>query len=97
MRKEKVVKSYQRKTKSGKVVTVKAHKVEYDASDKSKSTTKKKGSGKELEEKMNKRKKEIPDIRLRSKGLSGLENLSPLRSTRPVGGGITGLEPKSKM
>lgn len=48
MKKEKQVKTYQRRTKSGKVVTVKAHTAKYDAAEKAKEAAKKKGSGSEL-------------------------------------------------
>lgn len=54
MKKEKQVKSYKRRTKSGKVVTVKAHTAKYEASDKAKEVSKKEGAGKELEAKRNK-------------------------------------------
>lgn len=50
MKKEKKVKSYQRRTKSGKMVTVRAHTAKYDAAEKAKEAAKKKGAGKELEE-----------------------------------------------
>lgn len=50
MKKEKQVKSYQRRTKSGKVITVKAHSAEYDASEKIKELLKKKGAGHAFEE-----------------------------------------------
>ena len=50
MKKEKQVRTYQRKTKSGKVVVVRAHKAKYDAAeDLKESITKKKGSGLEME------------------------------------------------
>lgn len=55
MKKEKQVKSYQRRTKSGKMVTVRAHTATYDAADKAKEAAKKKGAGKELEERMTKK------------------------------------------
>lgn len=48
MKKEKQVKSYQRRTKSGKVVTVKAHTATYDAAEKAAEMAKKKGAGEEL-------------------------------------------------
>lgn len=52
MQKEKTVKSYQRKTKSGKVVTVKQHTAKYNAADMAKEALKKKhGAGKEFETK----------------------------------------------
>lgn len=50
MKKEKQIKSYTRRTKSGKTVTVRAHSAKYDAADELvKSLLKKKGSGKEFE------------------------------------------------
>ena len=49
MKKEKTVKTYQRRTKSGKVVTVHQHTAKYDAADKAAEASKKKGSGDELE------------------------------------------------
>lgn len=50
MKKEKQIKSYTRRTKSGKTVTVRAHSAKYDsADDLVKSLLKKKGSGKEFE------------------------------------------------
>lgn len=58
MKKEKQVRSYKRRTKSGKIVTVKAHTAKYEAADdeKAKEVSKKPGAGKELEE----RKKKAP-------------------------------------
>ena len=56
MKKEKTVKTYQRRTKSGKIVTVKQHTAKYDAADKAKELAKKKGAGGELEEKLSKKK-----------------------------------------
>ena len=50
MQAEKKVRSYTRRTKSGKTVTVKAHTAKYEAADK-KDAAKKKGAGKELEDK----------------------------------------------
>ena len=49
MKKEEQIKSYTRRTKSGKTVTVRAHSAKYDAADDLvKSLLKKKGSGKEF-------------------------------------------------
>lgn len=62
MKKEKQVKSYQRRTKSGKVVTVKAHTAKYDASEKAKEAAKRKGAGKELEDKFGKKKMPDPNL-----------------------------------
>ena len=47
MKKEKTVKSYQRRTKSGKVITVRQHTAKYEASDK-KEASRKDGAGTEL-------------------------------------------------
>ena len=49
MKKEKTVKTYQRRTKSGKIVTVRQHTAKYDAAEALKEATKKKGAGDELE------------------------------------------------
>lgn len=49
MKKERQVGSYQRKTKSGKVITVSSYKAGYKAKDGGNSPLKKKGAGKELE------------------------------------------------
>lgn len=55
MKKEKQVRSYKRRTKSGKIVTVKAHTAKYEAADeKAKEASKKPGAGKELEERKKK-------------------------------------------
>lgn len=55
MKKEKKVRTYQRRTKSGKMVTVKAHTAKYDAAEHAKELAKKKGAGEELEERKKKR------------------------------------------
>lgn len=98
MKKEKQVRSYQRKTKSGKVITVKAHTAKYDAAEKAKKAAKKKGSGSELEAKKAAKKGEMPDPRLDMK-----EYLDKLKETaksekdslkRPVGGGTLGPDKK---
>lgn len=55
MKKEKQVRSYKRRTKSGKIITVKAHTAKYEAADeKAKKSSKKEGAGKELEERKKK-------------------------------------------
>lgn len=55
MKKEKQVRSYKRRTKSGKTVIVKAHTAKYEAADeKAKEVSKKPGAGKELEERKKK-------------------------------------------
>lgn len=98
MKKEKQVRSYQRKTKSGKVITVKAHTAKYDAVEKAREAAKKKGSGSELEAKKAAKKSEMPDPRLDMK-----EYLDKLKETaksekdslkRPVGGGTLGPDKK---
>lgn len=55
MKKEKKIRTYQRRTKSGKLVTVKAHTAKYDAAEKAKELAKKKGAGDELEERKKKK------------------------------------------
>ena len=63
MKKEKQVRSYQRRTKSGKTVTVKAHTAKYDAAEMVKEALKKKkGAGTEFEKKVGQR--EMPDYNL---------------------------------
>lgn len=59
MKKEKTIKTYQRRTKTGKVVTVKQHTAKYDAADKAKEMASKKGAGEELAA-----KKGMPDHNL---------------------------------
>lgn len=80
MKKEKTIKTYQRKTKSGKMTTVKQHTAKYDsAEDMAKEAMKKKtGAGKELE----KRKKEPSDVSI-MRQLEGetLEGKSPMTTT----------------
>lgn len=49
MKKEKTVRTYQRRTKTGKLVTVKQHTAKYDAAEMLKEAAKKKGAGEELE------------------------------------------------
>lgn len=62
MKKEKKVRTYQRRTKSGKLVTVKAHTAKYDAAERVKELAKKKGAGDELEERKKKKsmKSDVP-------------------------------------
>lgn len=59
MKKEKTIRTYQRRTKSGKVVTVKQHTAKYDAADRAKEMASKKGAGEELAT-----KKGMPDHNL---------------------------------
>lgn len=54
MQKEKQVRSYKRRTKSGKIITVRSHTAKYEAADKTGEISKKKGAGKELEERKKK-------------------------------------------
>lgn len=54
MKKEKKVRTYQRRTKSGKTVTVRAHTASYEAAEKAKEAAKKKGAGDELSSKAKK-------------------------------------------
>ena len=49
MKKEKTVRTYQRRTKSGKIVTVRQHTSKYDAAERAKDSSKRKGAGEELE------------------------------------------------
>lgn len=111
MKKEKQVKSYQRRTKSGKMVTVRAHTATYDAADKAKEAAKKKGAGKELEERMTKKptQLEIPfDKEEEKKVLDEVKETAEKESAkkpsekkttkkvRPVGSGTNGPAPKKK-
>lgn len=54
MKKEKKVRTYQRRTKSGKTITVRAHTASYEAAEKAKEVAKKKGAGDELSGKVKK-------------------------------------------
>ena len=54
MKKEKTIRTYQRRTKSGKVVTVRQHTASYDAAEKLQELAKKKGAGKEFEDRKSK-------------------------------------------
>lgn len=54
MKKEKKVRTYQRRTKSGKMVTVRAHTASYEAAEKAKEAAKKEGAGEELSSKIKK-------------------------------------------
>lgn len=107
MKKEKTIKTYQRKTKSGKITTVKSHTAKYDAAaEVAKKAARKKGAGDELKTRLTK----MPDPKLELQNY--LDELKKSRSgassdttktkkpapkkklKKPVGGGITGLEPK---
>lgn len=54
MKKEKKVRTYQRRTKSGKMVTVRAHTASYEAAEKAKEAAKKEGAGEEFSSKVKK-------------------------------------------
>lgn len=107
MKKEKTIRTYQRKTKSGKITTVKSHTAKYDAAaEVAKKAARKKGAGGELQAKITK----MPDPKLELEQY--LDELKKSRSgassdtakttkpapkkklKKPVGGGITGLEPR---
>ncbi len=107
MKKEKTIRTYQRKTKSGKITTVKSHTAKYDAAaEVAKKAARKKGAGGELKTRLTK----MPDPKLELQNY--LDELKKSRSgassdttktkkpapkkklKKPVGGGITGLEPK---
>lgn len=107
MKKEKTIKTYQRKTKSGKITTVKSHTAKYDAAaEVAKKAARKKGAGGELKTRLTK----MPDPKLELQNY--LDELKKSRSgassdttktkkpapkkklKKPVGGGITGLELK---
>lgn len=60
MKKEKTIRAYKRKTKSGKVVNVKQHTAKYDAAEEFKKMMQKKGAGDELERKLT--AKELKDV-----------------------------------
>lgn len=59
MKKEKKVRTYQRRTKSGKMITVRAHTASYEAAEKAMEAAKKKGAGDEIAE-MKKKNWELP-------------------------------------
>lgn len=103
MKKEKKVRQYTRKTKSGKTVIVKAHTAKYDAADKAKEIAKKKGAGEELEERKKKKptQLEIPfdfDKEEEKKVLDEIKDTEKKASkkVRPVGSGTNGPTPKKK-
>lgn len=103
MKKEKKVRQYTRKTKSGKTVIVKAHTAKYDAADKAKEIAKKKGAGDELEERKKKKpiQLEIPfdfDKEGEKKVLDEIKDTEKKSSkkVRPVGSGTNGPTPKKK-
>lgn len=108
MKKEKQVRSYKRRTKSGKTVTVKAHTAKYEAADKAKEVSKREGAGKELEERKKKpvqleipfgkeeEKKVLDDVKESTKKESAKKpaEKKPTKKVRPVGSGTNGPTPK---
>lgn len=109
MKKEKQVRSYKRRTKSGKIITVKAHTAKYEAADeKAKKSSKKEGAGKELEERKKKpvqleipfdkeeEKKVLEEVKETAKPEKPTEKTDRKKKVRPVGGGTVGPEPKKK-
>ena len=62
MKKEKQIKTHQRRTKGGKTVIVRAHKAKYDAAEELKKMSKKKGAGDELESRKSKVEDVSPDL-----------------------------------
>lgn len=101
MKKEKTIRTYQRRTKSGKLVTVKQHTAKYDAAEKAKEAAKKKGAGNELEAKMKRLRlkeligKELPEEEVEKKVLDEDEKEAKKKGKiRPVGTGTNGPEPK---
>lgn len=62
MKKEKTVRTYKRRTKSGKVVVVRQHTAKYDAAERAKELAKKEGSGEELKAKKKKRNVDLSII-----------------------------------
>lgn len=111
MKKEKQVRSYKRRTKSGKTVTVKAHTAKYEAADeKAKEVSKKPGAGKELEERKKKpvqleipfgkeeEKKVLDEVKETTKKESSKKpaEKKTTKKVRPVGSGTNGPTPKKK-
>lgn len=110
MKKEKQVRSYKRRTKSGKTVTVKAHTAKYEAADKAKEVSKKEGAGKELEERRKKptqleipfgkeeEKKVLDEVKETAEKESAKKpsEKKTTKKVRPVGSGTNGPAPKKK-
>lgn len=107
MKKEKQVRSYKRRTKSGKTVTVKAHTAKYEAADKkAKEVSKKEGAGKELEEHKKKpvqleipfdkeeEKKVLSEVKEAAKKSEKPTERKTTKKVRPVGSGTNGPTPK---
>lgn len=104
MKKEKTVRTYQRRTKTGKVVTVRQHTAKYDAAEKAKEVSKKEGAGKELEAKRNKMpnpnlpmNEYLDELKKRKQEVKEeSEKDTTPKKVRPVGSGTNGPEPKKK-
>lgn len=108
MKKEKQVRSYKRRTKSGKTVTVKAHTAKYEAADKAKEVSKKEGAGKELEERKKtpvqleipfgkeEEKKVLDEVKetIKKESAKKPAEKKPTKKVRPVGSGTNGPTPK---
>lgn len=89
MKKEKTIRTYQRKTKSGKITTVKSHTAKYDAAaEVAKKVARKKGAGGELQAKITK----MPDPKLElqqyldelKKSRSGASSDTAKKQTKPA-------------
>lgn len=95
MKAEKKVRTYTRRTKSGKTITVKEHTAKYEAADK-KDAAKKEGAGKELEERKKKSEwgkmsaKQIKDAKdiMEQTGVSQKEAIKSVMSYKPQKGEI---------
>lgn len=107
MKKEKQVRTYQRKSKSGKLITVKAHTAKYDAAEKAKEMPKKKGAGNELDELKKKKKGVQLELPFNEEDLekkveeSVKEAETPKKETKKkvkktIGTGTNGPEPRQK-
>lgn len=104
MKKERTVRTYQRRTKTGKVVTVRQHTAKYDAAEKAKEVSKKEGAGKELEAKRNKMPNPnlpmdeyLEELKKRKQEVKEeSEKDTTPKKVRPVGSGTNGPEPKKK-
>lgn len=110
MKKEKTIRTYQRKTKSGKITTVKSHTAKYDAAaEVAKKAARKKGAGGELQAKITK----MPDPKLeleqyldelkKSRSGASSDTAKKQKKTAPKSSGLSSTEfkawyhdPKSK-
>ena len=76
MKKEKIVKTHTRKTKSGKTVTVRQHTAKYDAAEEAKKMAQKAGSGKEFESKSKEYKVTKDDLDTLGMSMKELDSLA---------------------